>query len=72
MGYFSNGTEGEMYEEEFCSQCAHGDNCAVLLLHMIYNYDECNNKESFLHVLIPRDENGNNMPCTMFIHDGPE
>ena len=33
MGYFSNGTEGMMYEEEYCDKCWHGgDNaCAVWL-----------------------------------------
>ena len=33
----------------------------------MYNYKECNNNESMLHVLIPRDENGFNETCTMFV-----
>jgi hypothetical protein len=68
MGYFSNGTEGEIYYEEFCSKCLHEHNrqCAVWLAHYIKNYDECNKKDSILHMLIPREgiENGK---CLMFV-----
>ena len=69
MGYFSNGTEGAEYEDEHCEKCAHNieDGCPILLLHLLYNYDECNKKDSFLHVLIPRDDKGQNMQCSMFI-----
>jgi len=70
MGYFSNGTEGEIYEEEFCRKCVHdiNYNCSVLLLHRIHNYDACNNDKSFLHVLIPQTEDGlGNEQCTMFV-----
>lgn len=68
MGYFSNGTEGEMYEAEYCAKCDHNanDDCAVLLAHLIYNYDECNKKDSILHLLIPRDKDGYNEKCKMF------
>lgn len=66
MGYFSNGCEGMDYEERYCRQCVHTEGCAVLELHMMYNYDECNKKDSMLHVLIPRDEKGFNQKCTMF------
>ena len=65
MGYFSNGTEGEMYEAEFCSRCVHEDNCAVLEAHMLYNYDECNKKDSILHILIPK-KGCDNKKCRMF------
>ena len=65
MGYFSNGTEGEIYQEQFCERCIHGEDCAVLEAHMIYNYDDCNNKESILHILIPRD-GIHNKQCRMF------
>ncbi len=47
MGYFSNGTEGEMYAEEYCSRCVHWkDNgsgchgCPVWDLHFLHNYDQ--------------------------------
>jgi len=75
MGYFSNGTEGMRYEEEYCEKCIHygtmglddcGDTCAVWDLHMQYNYEECNKPESFLHVLIPHKD-GQNEQCRMFI-----
>ena len=57
MAYFSNGNEGMQYEEEYCSKCVHGMGkpCAVWAAHMLHNYDECNNKESILHILIPQD-----------------
>jgi len=76
MGYFANGIEGGDYEEEYCCKCIHySDNpevpqCPVLLLHELYNYDDCNKKDSFLHVLIPRNERGYNEKCTMFIPEG--
>ena len=69
MGYFSNGTEGEDYESRYCSKCAHQKidegGCAVWMAHMIANYKECNNPDSILHILIPRDGAGNE-ECRMF------
>ena len=67
MGYFSNGSEGMEYQGEWCENCIHNEDCAVLKAHMIYNYDECNKADSILHILIPRDEKGYNKQCTMFI-----
>jgi len=71
MGYFSNGTEGAIYEETFCRRCIHygpedGPGCPIWLAHLIHNYDECNNDESILHILIPR-EGVHNLQCTMFV-----
>lgn len=50
MAYFSNGTEGEMYEDKYCSRCIHNtadpqdaltvNECPVLEVHLIYNYDQ--------------------------------
>lgn len=39
MAYFSNGTEGDMYQERYCSRCSHGqsDDCAVWDAHLMYN-----------------------------------
>lgn len=38
-----------------------------MLAHMLYNYDECNNEKSILHLLIPRTEDGlGNQECKMF------
>lgn len=73
MGYFSNGTEGEMYEARYCRRCLHngppdGPGCPIMLLHLIHNYDECNKDDSFLHVLIPRSKyHLGNEQCTMFV-----
>ena len=72
MGYFPNGTAGDMYQAEYCHRCVHwpedpaDGGCSVWFLHMIHNYDECNNSESMLHTLIPRREDGWNAKCTMF------
>lgn len=68
MGYFSNGTEGEMYRERYCSRCIHEQDCRVWMLHELHNYDECNNEFSFLHVLIPRSKDKlSNERCNMFV-----
>lgn len=74
MGYFSNGTEGMMYEAEYCDHCIHQDGpdgqsgCAVWLAHMLRNYEECNNDNSILHLLIPRSKDHlSNEQCAMFL-----
>ena len=72
MAYFSNGTEGMAYEEQWCSRCVHygddGCGCAVLNAHAICNYNECNNEQSILHMLIPRTKNRlGNERCRMFV-----
>ena len=74
MGYFSNGTEGEMYHDAYCSRCVHwpadpaDGMCAVWLAHQLLNYKECNNAESALHILIPRNKDRHfNEECRMFI-----
>lgn len=71
MGYFSNGTEGEMYEDRWCSRCIHRDDqrgCPIWMLHHLHNYEECNKPDSFLHVLIPRSKDDlSNERCSMFV-----
>ena len=72
MGYFPNGTAGDSYEEMYCDRCIHqgpmdGPGCAVLEAHLLHNYVDCNNKNSILHILIPRDKAGNNEQCRMFV-----
>jgi hypothetical protein len=74
MGYFSNGSEGMAYEAQYCDRCQHqkpnDGGCAVWLAHMLYNYQECNNRDSILHLLIPRSPDGlGNAQCTMFLED---
>ena len=72
MGYFSNGTEGSMYEEEFCARCIHGQDeergCPIMGLHLALNYEECNKPQSIFHSLIPRSKDGlSNLQCKMFM-----
>lgn len=73
MGYFSNGTEGDMYEERYCSNCRHSvddpdkPGCPVMLCHVLFAYEECNNKSNaatMLELLIPR-EGAFNGKCKM-------
>lgn len=70
MGYFANGTEGADYMEEYCENCVHEKEyreCTVLFMHINCDYNDCGVESNPLHKLIPRDENGNNLQCTMFI-----
>jgi len=70
MGYFSNGSEGELYYEDFCSRCIHDkdQSCPVWGAHLMYNYQECNNADSILHMLIPRSPDRlSNEQCLLFI-----
>ena len=70
MGYFSNGTEGEMYREKYCDRCVNNgdekgeDGCAVWDAHLIYNGED--GPEPVLNMLIPRDADGWNKQCRMF------
>lgn len=67
MGYFSNGTEGMIYEDQYCSKCVHNGGCAVWDAHLIFNYQECNNDKSILNFLIPRSEDDVwNEKCAMY------
>jgi hypothetical protein len=66
MGSFSNGTEGESYECRFCDSCVHNHEewgCPCWSAHILWSYDECNNDDSILHKMIPRDEKHNNLEC---------
>ena len=77
MGYFPNGTSGEMYESTFCTNCAHqkpnDGGCAVWMLHLVYNYDQFKDEKvaNILDALIPRtaDKLGNE-ECKMFARKG--
>lgn len=45
MAYFPNGSAGMDYEAHYCDKCVHwqDDNpCAVMGLHMSWNYEACN------------------------------
>lgn len=71
MGYFPSGTEGMSYQAAYCDHCVHQDDpCAVWEAHLLKNYAECNQKDSILHLLIPRD-GLTNQQCRMF-HAKPD
>jgi hypothetical protein len=63
------------YEERYCSRCVHHTDpddggCPVFLAHLLHNYEECNNEDSILHLLIPRRKDGlGNEQCAMFYED---
>jgi len=70
MGYFANGTEGMIYQEEYCMRCEHdvNEDCSVWRLHLLYSYELCNSPDNWLDILIPRNRRGcYNEKCTMFI-----
>ena len=67
MGYFPNGSAGMDYAAEYCARCVHEKHCTVWLAHLLRNYEECNKKNSILHILIPKTKDGlGNEACTMF------
>ena len=66
MGYFSSGSEAEEFEDTVCIDCVRHGDCPVWSMHMIYNYDECNNKDSLLHKMIPVDEDTFCRSCNFF------
>jgi len=63
MAYFSNGTEGEVFDNQ-CSKCKYGDKpCPIALAQYTYNYDACNNEvaRKILNLLVENDGT-----CTMW------
>ena len=77
MAYFSNGTEGSIYEAQYCDKCIHrkdankGECCPVLMLHLLWNGDTEEDRELALDLFIPR-KGIVNEACTMFVeHTAP-
>lgn len=70
MGYFSNGDEGDAYEGNVCSRCAHNEQpdgfniCIVWELHLFHNGEEGAVGE-MLDRLIPRHNTTNDL-CNMW------
>lgn len=80
MGYFPNGTSGMIFEEEWCAHCVHEDDesgCPVMLAHIVYGYDERQNKPlvDVLDMLIPESKEGepynSAKECKMFVPSNP-
>lgn len=67
MGYFSNGTEAMIYEDQYCQHCIHHGKCSIWDVHQIYNYDQKNETvKGMLSMLIPRKADGFNGECSMY------
>ena len=72
MGYFSNRTEADIYEEMYCKRCAHycglDSFCPVWDAHFMLDREQATNSHLayVLNVLIPRDDQGHNGQCAMF------
>lgn len=69
MGYFSNGTEGEIYYAKYCSGCRHDDGdeklCPIWTMHLIHNGDD--DMSDTLGMFIPVDDRtGENKRCLFF------
>lgn len=71
MGYFSNGTEGRVWQDENCRQCARSDNpeapgCWIWDQHLLYNGDP--KHRTRLDALIPRTWDGLwNETCSQYL-----
>jgi len=68
MAYFSNGTEGLAYQEEYCFKCQHDTNldCVVWLLHLMYVGDKDGDVLDMLNTLIPVKDM-EPQQCSMFL-----
>ena len=80
MGYFSNGTEGLIYQEQYCRKCINygpeeGPGCPVWGLHLSLNYER-NRDENMAEILdsfIPMSDDGlTNLQCKMFVEPAKE
>lgn len=73
MGYFPNGTSGQIYQEQYCANCLHDvhKDCAVWLAHLVTKYCDKDGQTSeagkVLNFLIPNDDAIGCKKCTMFI-----
>jgi hypothetical protein len=76
MGYFPNGTAGEIFQAQNCDRCVHNvtdpdaPGCPVWLAHFLYSYELCNEEKHpgkvILDLLIPADSTR----CAMLIERG--
>jgi hypothetical protein len=63
MAYFSNGTEGSVFDYQ-CSLCKYdGGACPIATVQYMFNYEACNNAtaQAILNVLVQNDGT-----CEMF------
>lgn len=73
MGYFPNGTSGDIYEAQYCARCIHRDEekgCPVMTAHMLYAYSGGEEAKHILNMLIPEHKTEcRNEQCRLF-HEG--
>jgi hypothetical protein len=80
MGYFSNGTEGGIFREEFCYRCRNWGadsrsretdepGCPIMDAHLLHGYGAKGEVKDILDLLIERD--GITNTCTMFVEAEP-
>ena len=63
MAYFSNGSEGEVFDNQ-CAKCKYGMHpCPVAAMQLLWNYDQVGNKlaEQIMDNFVKKDGT-----CTMF------
>jgi len=80
MAYFPNGSAAEYYMAKYCFQCKNWklrkddevEGCPVIDVHLIGNYDQCENEEiqGLLERLWPSKENGDPDICSMYENNG--
>lgn len=77
MGYFSNATENDLYQEQWCNRCIHrgpddGPGCPIMGVHFLYNYEQYKRGNEtirdILQDLIPPEGVGNGQ-CKMFVQE---
>mgnify|MGYP001570022514 CR=1 FL=1 len=72
MAYFSNGSEGETFEN-MCAACRHDRNksCRIALAHLVYNYDQLRKGNEdvrrILDMLVHDTKESPYLKCEMFI-----
>lgn len=77
MAYFSNGTEGMVFEDVYCCRCVHyrepdDGGCPVWILHLLWNYEQNKDEDKRLALDLLITGNGFTEPyqCEMF-HKAP-
>jgi len=67
MGYFSNGSENEMYAAQYCNRCVHdaeyqedpegnrGQGCPIIGWHLIWNYSQAHDEKASDEARMQRD-----------------
>ena len=65
MAYFSNGSEGMVFDDE-CDGCLAFNGCPIALVHAVYNYDQVGNKDlrDAMNLLVA-EKDGEYLGCQM-------